>query len=79
MQHGSILLNRSPHAPALPGICDLSSRNIDAFELERVIVAELVAETGWAFEPDDWTPDERRAAIEIERDKFGSAAWNEKR
>ena len=29
MQHGSILLRRSPHAPALPGIADLSETPID--------------------------------------------------
>jgi len=79
MQHGSILLRRSPHAPGLPGIVDLSRTAIDNADLERRIVAELERETGWAFEADDWTPAERHDAAELERDKYGTIMWNEKR
>jgi lipoyl(octanoyl) transferase len=79
MQHGSILLNRSPHAPAISGICDISGRKVKGPELERAIVTELANATGWAFEPSEWTLDERVAALELERDKYGTAAWNEKR
>jgi lipoate-protein ligase A len=79
MQHGSILLRRSPNAPALPGIVDLSMTPIDNADLERRIVAELKRETGWTFEADDWTVDERHDAAELEGEKYGTAAWNEKR
>ena len=79
MQHGSILLRTSPHAPELPGIAELSGVDIKLPDLERQIVVALVKETGWAFEPADWTVEDRRAAAELERDKYGTAAWNEKR
>jgi lipoyl(octanoyl) transferase len=79
MQHGSILLRRSPYAPKLPGICDLAARDLDSNELASAIVAELSAATGWAFEPNDWTDAERRAADEIERTKYATREWNEKR
>ena len=79
MQHGSILLRKSPHAPALPGIRELSGIDLAIPELERAIVAELAKETGWTFEPGDWSDDERRAAAELEREKYGATEWNEKR
>lgn len=79
MQHGSILLRTSPHAPSLPGIAELAGVSLTIRELERAIVAELVKATGWTFEPTDWTADERQAAAELERDKYATAAWNEKR
>jgi lipoate-protein ligase A len=79
MQHGSILLRRSPHAPVLPGLADLTGVTIDGDSLVGGIVAELKAETGWAFEPAGWTAEELGLAAEIERGKYGSAAWNEKR
>jgi lipoate-protein ligase A len=79
MQHGSILLRRSPHAPSLPGICDLAGREVNASDLEREIVAELSAASRWTFEPDDWSDAERNAAIQLEHTKYATREWNEKR
>lgn len=79
MQHGSILLHCSLHAPALPGICDLASREIDAGELQRAIVSDLSEETGWELQPSTWTVEETRTADELERTKYGTPEWNEKR
>lgn len=79
LQHGSILLRRSPHARELPGISDLTGKAVEGADLERAIVAELAAATGWTFEPGEWTDDERWAAAELERDKYATTEWNEKR
>jgi lipoate-protein ligase A len=79
MQHGSILLRQSPHAPDLPGIADLSGANLAASDLERAIVAELQKQTGWSFKSDDWTAAERSATAQLERDKYATDAWNQKR
>ena len=79
MQHGSILLRTSPHAPELPGIAELSGVTLKLQDLERAIVAELTQETGWNFVPTEWTSEDRHAATELERDKYATAAWNEKR
>jgi lipoate-protein ligase A len=79
MQHGSILLNRSPHTPGLPGIADLSGANLAPEYLERAISTELQNQTGWLFVPDDWTVAERSAAAHLEREKYATDAWNEKR
>lgn len=79
MQHGSILLEKSPHAPALPGICDLADKKIEVSKLERAIVDELAAATGWTFAESAWTVDELQQADEIERTKYATREWNEKR
>ena len=79
MQHGSILLRQSPHTPDLPGIAEAAAVAIDGDTLVRAVVHKLAAETGWAFEPADWTEEVRRRAAEVEREKYGTAAWNEKR
>jgi len=79
LQHGSILLRRSEHAPAVPGIVDLSGMNAAGPEFQKEIVAALAAETGWTFEPSDWTDAENRHAAELVRDKYGTLAWNERR
>ena len=79
MQHGSILLRRSSHAPALPGIRDLSGKDIADVELERAIVRALGNETGWTFEPANWTAVELATANELERSKYATRAWNTRR
>lgn len=79
MQHGSILLRTSPHAPQLLGITDLTGIEIATGDLRPAIVEALANETGWSFVPDAWTGREWLDAVELERDKYSSAAWNEKR
>ena len=54
--------------------------SIDDSKREAVaIVEELATETGWSFVPDAWTGHEWLDAVELERDKYASPAWNEKR
>jgi lipoate-protein ligase A len=79
MQHGSILLRQSPFAPELSGIAELSGVVIAVADLQRAIVSALTRETGWSFAPDEWTSDERQAAAELERDKYATREWNERR
>jgi lipoyl(octanoyl) transferase len=79
MQHGSILLRQSPFAPELPGIADLTDVAIEIGELQRAIVSALKTETGWQFVPDAWTGLEWQTASELERNKYSTSEWNEKR
>ncbi len=79
MQHGGILLARSPFTPSLPGIRELSGREIDAGELSTAIVRHLERQTGWRVRPGEWSEEERRAAEELAAEKYAAAAWNRKR
>jgi hypothetical protein len=79
MQHGSILLRRSPFAAELPGIAELAGRDIEIGELQRTIVSALATETGWQFVSDAWTGLEWQTATELERHKYATPEWNENR
>jgi lipoate-protein ligase A len=79
MQHGGILLARSPFTPTLPGIRELSGRDVDPGELSAAIVRHLERQTGWDVRPEDWSDEERRAVEELAAERYASDAWNRKR
>ena len=79
LQHGSILLRASPFAPELAGLYEMTGVDLAPAELERAIVAALQADTGWRLKPDEWTESERREIDELARQRYASAAWNERR
>jgi lipoate-protein ligase A len=75
LQHGSILLSRSPFAPELPGICDLASIALDAAEFARRLRAALSSRLGWecSFQPPG--ANIQQLASEIEAAKFATDGW----
>ena len=79
LQHGSILLRQSELTPLLPGIRELTTHDISFDDLAIALTRRLAVETGWHFAPGAWTPDELATSQRIESEKFGAAAWNEKR
>jgi lipoate-protein ligase A len=79
LQHGSVLLGRSPLTPHLPGIRELSGVGVSGQELAAAVVERLGAVTGWRVEPGDWTPAELAVADRAHADKYTSAEWNDKR
>jgi lipoate-protein ligase A len=79
LQHGTILLSRSPFTPELPGITELAGRAIDESELKAGFLQELSRRYGWRFEPGGWTDEESGLARRIEREKYRTKDWNERR
>ena len=79
LQHGSILLQRSPFSPALPGILELTGKHITRDELAIALSRRTAVETGWHLHPGHWTDDELALRERIELEKYGSPAWNAKR
>ncbi len=69
MQHGSLLLAASPHAPALPGVEETCAALADACRRQ----------TAWVTEPADWSARERRRVEELVAAKYGQDAWNRRR
>jgi lipoyl(octanoyl) transferase len=79
MQHGSILLRKSPHTPNVPGINDLTGIGIPIDQLREAIVAKLQEATGWHFQPGDWTGAEREQINNLAQERYASDSWNRKR
>jgi lipoate-protein ligase A len=79
MQHGSILIAASPYAPILPGIRELSGRELSGADTRAAVRSELERLTGWTLAEADWTTPERRRSAELAGQKYGQDAWNRKR
>jgi lipoate-protein ligase A len=79
LQHGSILLSKSPHTPTLPGIRELTGKEITAMALADRVVERLVAETGWETIQRDWTGGERERIDRLRHMKYEQSSWNCKR
>src|SRR5262249_15546865 len=55
LQHGSILLAASPAAPTLPGIRELSGRDLGAAEVCSALERAFAERTGWPLRAGPWT------------------------
>ena len=79
MQHGGILLAASPFAPELPGLHELTGRHLGVKELVGEIRRVFERETGWRVVNAEWTGKERDGIEGLVREKYATAAWNDKR
>jgi lipoate-protein ligase A len=79
VQHGGILLSESPYSPVLPGIRELSGRDLSAEEVAKRVCQAFIGETGWTIEPGDWTERECTRMETLVREKYTADAWNRKR
>jgi lipoate-protein ligase A len=75
LQHGSILLRRSPFAPELPGIYELSGNMVLLSDLVAAWQAPLAESLRAALIPGDLLPAERARAAAWSAKRFGDAAY----
>ncbi len=75
LQHGSLLLRASPHAPQLPGLEELAATTIDLPSLAQRITERIASRYRWRLEPATLDPQEIARAEQIERERFGNPAW----
>ncbi len=79
MQHGGILLERSPFTPTLPGIRELSGRALGVEETCAAARRAFESATGWDVAPGEWTTEEHRRIEEIAEETYARPGWNDKR
>ena len=79
MQHGGFLLAASPFAPELTGLRELTGRNLGVEEMMGAIRQAFERATGWRLVSGDWTGGERETIEGLVREKYATAAWNDKR
>jgi lipoate-protein ligase A len=79
LQHGGILLAASPYTPVLPGIRELSGRELSSEDLCTAVKDAFVRATGWELIPGIWTVGEQRRKEELVATKYTTDTWNRKR
>jgi lipoate-protein ligase A len=79
LQHGSVLLDRSPNAPELDGIRQISGIELDPHELARRWSQRVAASLGVSLRTGQLTEEEIARAEGWSRDRFDSPAWNQRR
>jgi lipoate-protein ligase A len=79
MQHGGLILATSPFAPELPGVRELTGHCLGVEETVAAIRRTFAQETGWTLTGSDWTDEERERVEGLVREKYATAAWNDKR
>jgi lipoate-protein ligase A len=79
LQHGSLLLGRSAHAPELAGLGDLAGSPMAAPDVQQRWCLELSAAAGFDFVPGPLSESELAQAQTTATNRFASPAWNQKR
>lgn len=75
LQHGSLLLRASEHASELPGIRELTSRDLSFDSLVRPLAREIGGRLDVDFENSDLDAGENARAEQIADDRFNSQHW----
>jgi lipoate-protein ligase A len=79
LQHGAVLCASSTHAPDLPGIKEMTGKNLGLSQLREAIQQQLSLATGWMLHPADWTEMEIARIDDLLYSKYGRDCWNYKR
>lgn len=79
LQHGSVLLDRSPATPELPGLQNASGREIDCVRLKADVAAHLLRALELAASQDALDDDSRSTAERLVADKYTARSWQFRR
>lgn len=79
LQHGSVLLARSEHAPELPGLAEMAGRSISAFDLQSAWERTIADELELGLRPGSLTAVEASEAVRIAQSRYEADAWLRRR
>ncbi len=79
LQHGSLLVEKSPFAPELTGWCDLADANTTIDELTTAVCTELARTLKFRFVPYQLSHELQSQATQLAKNKYGSTAWTNRR
>jgi lipoate-protein ligase A len=79
LQHGSILLRASEHAPELPGLFELSSKTIPILDLADRIAEGLATQLGLSIRQTTLAEAQKRESVRIAAERFGDPGWLHRR
>jgi lipoate-protein ligase A len=75
LQHGSVLMQASALAPQLPGIADLTGRNLDPNDFVCRLTRQLGRTLGVRWVGDELSVRQRSRSRQIEVDRFATPQW----
>lgn len=75
LQHGSILLRKSAMAPELPGIVDLTGKDIGPSQLAEAMLDRLKALNGWELQPEVDGQKALVPAVQNAQSRYLAPAW----
>lgn len=79
LQHGSLLLKRSPHADAFPGILDLAPESVLDKNTVEELAADLVARLGCRFVRGELETGQRKRTRQLEAERYRTIEWGRQR
>ena len=79
LQHGSLLLRRSPFAPSLPGVIDLGGDHMPLGQAVKELTHGMLGALGMKPLPGQLSAVELAKAREGANDRFVAESWNRKR
>jgi lipoate-protein ligase A len=79
LQHGSLLLERSPAAPELPGLRDLTGVALEPRQLAVAASDHLAAALNLRLADSLFPPESQSIAAELANRKYGGLAWTNRR
>jgi lipoate-protein ligase A len=79
LQHGSLLLEKSPCAPELAGWCDLTGFQPPIEELTQSLATQLGNSLEVRFIGSDISQDLESKALDLTKSKYGIPAWTKRR
>jgi len=75
LQHGSILLERSPHAPDFSGLRELTGTDLNRDRLSGEVGSALATTLAVPVTPAQLSPDELTRARELEQTRYSTLRW----
>lgn len=79
LQHGSLLLARSPAAPELPGLLELAGRDLDPLQTANAWGQQIARRIGASLETGQFAAAERELVKGECFGRFDSGAWTNRR
>lgn len=79
LQHGSIILGRSTYATMLPGIADITGRELCSVRLTTALTDHIRASLPIRLNVAEATPNELEAAKGLEEKRYANSGWTNRR
>ena len=79
LQHGSFLIERSPSAPELQGLSDLTGSSTTEDAVISKVTSGLTSALGLRLHPTKLPAELESIATQIANNKYGTFAWTKRR